>query len=67
MVACSMPCAKFIMASAISLITTIFAIILLILDRFQNTALTAFATSIISSNITYWTDAPKYKVDNQNL
>ncbi len=62
-----LPCWKFVMASLISLSTTIFACVLLFLDKFQNTALTAFATSTISSNIVYWTEPPKFADKTQRI
>lgn len=57
----SMPCWKFFIASIISLGTTGFACALLFIDKFQNTALTSFATSTIAGNIAYWTEPPKFQ------
>ena len=55
------PCWKFIIAAVISLGTTGFACALLFIDKFQNTALTSFATSTIAGNIAFWTDSPRYE------
>ena len=60
-----MPCARFVIAAAISILTTVFASTLLIVHGFKDVALTAFATGIISSNITYWSDSPNYN-DKKN-
>lgn len=56
----TMPCARFVIAATISIITTLFAGTLLVVHGFKDVALTAFATGIISSNITYWSDSPAY-------
>lgn len=53
-------CWKFVLAATISLGTTTFACVLLMQDKFQNTALTSFATSTISANISYWMDSPNF-------
>ena len=63
----SMPCAKFVIAAVISLGTTVFGIVLLAKNGFQNPAETGFATSLIISNLTYWTDAPKWTEKKQEL
>lgn len=55
----TMPCWKFLVAAIISLATTGFACALLFIDKFQNTALTSFATSTISGNLAYWMESPK--------
>lgn len=57
----SMPCWKFFIASIISLGTTGFACALLFIDKFNNTALTSFATSTIASNIAFWCEPPSVK------
>jgi hypothetical protein len=62
-----MPCAKFVIAAVISLGTTVFGIVLLAKNGFQNPAETGFATSLIISNLTYWTDAPKWTEKKQEL
>lgn len=58
-------CWKFVLAATISLGTTTFAMILLYQDKFANTALTSFATSTISANISYWMDSPNFS-DKKN-
>lgn len=56
-------CFKFVIAAIISIGTTVAAMVMLMLDRFQNTALTSFCTSLIGINLGYWCDPPT-AVDN---
>lgn len=52
-------CIKFVIAALISFGTTVFACTMLLLDRFENTAMTSFCTSLIGMNLTYWCDSPQ--------
>jgi hypothetical protein len=61
-----MPCAKFVIAAIISVGTTVFGIVLLARNGFRDPAETGFATSLIMSNLTYWTDAPKWQERLEN-
>lgn len=61
-----MPCAKFIVAFIISIATVSFSIITLAIKGFNNTAETAFCTSIITTNLSYWVDAPSYNGNKKN-
>jgi hypothetical protein len=45
---------------------------MLIIDKFQNTAITSFCTGIIGMNLGYWCDSPKaidknYKSPNSDI
>ena len=64
MASCStLPCLKFIICALISLGTTLFACIMLATNGFDDTALTAFCTSLICSNLSFWCQPPKVKSD----
>lgn len=56
-----MPRMKFFFASIISFSTTGLAMYLIITDRFQNTAVSSFAVGLITTNLAFWTEPPKYK------
>jgi len=69
---CNQLCFKFVLAAIMSVGTTIFACTMLIIDKFQNTAITSFCTGIIGMNLGYWCDSPKaidknYKSPNSDI
>lgn len=51
-------CLKFIIIALISLGTTIFGIVMLSINKFENTVLTSICFSLISSNLAYWCHPP---------
>lgn len=59
-------CFKFVIAAIISIGTTVAAIVMLFIDRFQNTALTSFCTSLIGMNLGYWCDPPQANQRSEN-
>jgi hypothetical protein len=56
-----LPCLKFFFASVISFSSTGLAMYLIVTDRFQNTAISSFAVGLITTNLAFWTEPPKYK------
>lgn len=63
---CNTLCYKFVVASVLSVGTTAFASVMLILDKFQNTAVSTFCTSLITFNLAFWMDSPKQTEKNRN-
>lgn len=63
----NMVCIHFIIAAAISLISTSACTALLIMDKFKNSGISSFCSSVISANVAFWAKPPKiYKSANES-